>query len=92
MAQSKNGEAEMELRLVTAIRSYRTVARQCDRLSVYIDLHAKNVIDPAARAPSRFAADNLNRACGLFAPNEVLGPTTLVNGGVNQFGSGVRFA
>jgi hypothetical protein len=64
----------------------------CSRwLRIDIDFDAKNIIDFTPSAPAGSASNDLNSARCLFAPNEVLGPPTLVNGWVDELSAGVSF-
>jgi len=62
------------------------------RLALGIYRHTQEVVHTALGALARFAVHNLNCAGGFFAADQVFGPTSGVQGGVDQFGSGVGFA
>ena len=47
---------------------------QGDGLGVDVHLDPQDVVDLSARAPPRLAVEDFDRACGLFPPNEILGP------------------
>ena len=63
---------------------------QGDGLGVDVHLDPKDVVDLSPRTP-RLAVDDFDRACGLFPPNEILGPAAFANGRVDQFGSRIGF-
>jgi hypothetical protein len=62
-----------------------------DGLRVRVDLDAQGVIHLAPGAAAALAAQDLDGAGRLLAPDEVLGPAPLVDGRVEQLGPGVGF-
>ena len=59
--------------------------REGYRLCVGPELVAEHVVSPAARPASGFAANDLDAPRGFFAPDQVFGPTALIECGGDQF-------
>ena len=60
-----------------------------DRLGLLADANAEGVVGPSTCATTSLAADDLDRPESRFAADQVLGPALRVDGGVDQFGSGI---
>jgi len=63
-----------------------------DGLGVQVDSDAKGVVNPALGALARPAVDDFDGASGFLAFDKVFGPTTGVDGRVDEFGTGIGFA
>ncbi|HUX00191.1 MAG: hypothetical protein WBD63_07750 [Phycisphaerae bacterium] len=63
-----------------------------DGLGVQVDSDAEGVVNPALGAFGRPAVDDFDGARGFLAFDKVFGPTTGVDGGVYEFGTGIGFA
>src|SRR5262245_48189879 len=63
--------------------------RHGDRLGLLTDANAEGIVSPSASTAPSLAADDLDRPEGRFAADQVLGPALRVDGGVNQFRSGI---
>jgi len=61
------------------------------RLRTRVGPDAQRVVDPTACPLARRAADELDRAGGLLALDQILGPATRVEGWIDEFGAGVGF-
>lgn len=57
----------------------------CHRLRFGIEANAQRVVDASAGAATRFTGDDLDWAERDFAGNELLRPTTLIYGRVDEF-------
>ena len=66
--------------------------RHGDRLRLRVDLDAQRVVDAPLRLLARLAADDLDGAGGLLAPDQVLGPAASVEGRIDQLGASVGLA
>ncbi len=100
MAVGREHEADVEpLALGIAFRLVKAKPRgqaflfcldqgQGDGLGVCVDLDPEHVVDLAALAAT---TDGLNGPGRLLAPDEVFGPAALVNGWVDELGSGIGF-
>ena len=70
------------------LASIRATATGCDSLT---HANAQGVVGPPTSAATRLAGDDLDRPEGGLAADHVLGPALRVDGGVDQFGSGICF-
>ena len=61
-------------------------------LGLGIDLDAERVIGPSLGTPPGATANNVDGPGGLFAANQVFGPTPIMDSWVDELGSGVSFA
>jgi hypothetical protein len=64
---------------------------QGDGLCIEIDFDPENVVDLPSPSPPGLAVDYLDLSRRFFAPNEVFGPASLVDGRIDEFGSGIGF-
>ena len=66
--------------------------RHGHRLRIRSDFDPQHIVHAPLGLLARLAVDDLDRAGGLLAPNQILGPAARVESGVDQFGAGIRLA
>src|SRR2546422_5747128 len=75
----------------TLFRSLGLDERDGDGLCLRVDLDAQGVIHPAFGLLAWLAVDYIDSPGGFLTPNQVLSPTSGVDGRVNQLCASVRF-